>query len=192
MQLPRSTEAPGISGLPVKVLQLTKELYELEVIGDIYCSLFSTISPPCMFNTSLRTLKLLAALVWFSGVVVLFIKSSSLFLEAEGINPEQPWTWLAVLAGLVLGGIKARYLFSRLCFKNLKRIDALEQPKLWHFYRARFFIFLFLMVSSGAFLSRQAHGDYSMLIAVAVVELSVGTALLGSSNCFWREQKKYK
>jgi len=157
------------------------------VTGDIYCPRLLTVSP-CMFNTSLRTLKLLAALVWFSGAIVLFIKSASLFLEAEGINPDQPWTWLAVLAGLVIGGIKARYLFSRLCFKNLSRINALEQPKLWHFYRARFFFFLFLMVSSGAFLSRLAHGDYPMLIAVAVIDLSIATALLGSSNCFLREQ----
>ena len=141
-----------------------------------------------MFDASQRTLKLLAALVWYTGAVVLFIKSAGLLLDAESVNPDQSWTWLAVLSGLVLGGIKAKYLFNRLCFKNLSRILALKQPKLWHFYRVHFFIFLFFMISLGAFLSRLAHGDYPMLIAVAVVELSVATALLGSSGCFWREQ----
>lgn len=140
-----------------------------------------------MFDASPRTLKLLAALVWYCGVVVLFIKSGSLLIEAESINPGQPWTWLAILGGLMLGGIKAKYLFSTLCIKNLRRIDALKQPKIWHFYRVHFFIFLFLMVSLGAFLSRLAHGDYPLLLAVALVEISIATALLGSSYCFRRK-----
>ena len=139
-----------------------------------------------MLNTSPHTLKLLAALVWCSGVVVLFIKSASLLLEAERINPDQYWTWLAILTGLIIGAIKAKYLFKRICIKNLRRIDALEQPKIWNFYRLRFFIFLCLMITLGAFLSRLAHGDYSMLISVAVVDISVATALLASSNCFWK------
>ena len=141
-----------------------------------------------MFNTSPRILKLLAALVWYIGVVVLFIKSANLLLEAERINPDQPWVWLAVLGGLALGGIKSKYLFRRLCIKNLRRIDALEHPKIWHFYRARFFVFLISMVLLGAFFSQRAHGDYLLLITVAFVDISIATALLGSSYCFWREK----
>ena len=138
-----------------------------------------------MFNTSPRSLKLLASLVWYSGFIVLFFKSSKLLLEAESINPGQHWTWLAILLGLVIGGIKAKYLFSKLCIKNLNRIDDLKQPKLWQFYRFHFFIFLSLMVTLGMFLSEYAHGNYPMLITVAIIELSVATALLGSSYCFW-------
>ena len=141
-----------------------------------------------MFGASTRTLKLLASLVWYSGAVVLYIKSSGLLLEAESINPGQVWIWLAILGGLIIGVIKAKYLFKRLCIKNLKRIDALDKPKLWHFYRLRFFIFLFTMIVLGHFLSGQAHANYPMLIIMAVVELSIATALLGSSNCFWKEQ----
>jgi len=137
-----------------------------------------------VFDTSHRTLKLLAALVWFIGVVVLAIKSSTLFIEAEHLNPGLPWLWVAIVAGLILGAIKAKYLFSRLCRKNLSRIEALEQPKIWNFYRPHFFIFLFCMVTLGAYLSRWAAGDYSMLLTVAAVEVSIATALLGSSFCF--------
>ena len=141
-----------------------------------------------MFDTSTRILKLLASLVWYSGAVVLYIKSSGLLLEAENIEPGQSSTWIAALAGLIIGAIKAKYLFKRLCIKNIKRIDALDKPKLWEFYRLRFFIFLFTMIVLGRFLSAQAHDNYPMLIAIAVVELSVATALLGSSNCFWKER----
>ena len=141
-----------------------------------------------MFDTPPKTLKLLAALVWCSGAVVLYIKGSSMLFEAEGINPGQPWIWFAVLGGLLVGVVKAKYAFSRICLKNLKRIDALKQPKFWDFYRMRFFVFLLSMMILGTFLSRFAHGDYPILIAVALVDLSVATALLGSSNCFWKQK----
>ena len=142
-----------------------------------------------VFEASHRTLKILAALVWYTGVLVLIFKSGRLLIEADTINPEAQWTWLAALAGLAIGVIKAKYLFSRLCLKNLKRIEALVQPRIWNFYRIHFFIFLFSMVTLGAYLSRLAHGDYTMLITIATVELSIATALLGSSHIFWREQK---
>lgn len=87
-----------------------------------------------MFNAPPRTLKILASLIWHSGFIVLFTKSAGLLLDAENINPNQLWTWLAVFSGLVIGAIKARYLYSRLCIKNLNRITALKQPNLWHFY----------------------------------------------------------
>ena len=141
-----------------------------------------------MLNTSTRTLKLLASLVWYTGAVVLSFKSARLLLEAQSISPDKFWIWLAVLAGLIIGVIKAKYLFKRLCINNLKRIDALEQPKLWHFYRMRFFFFLFTMIILGSFISRLAHGNYATLLTLAIIEVSLATALLGSSNCFWKKQ----
>ncbi len=132
-------------------------------------------------------MKQMAALVWYCGVVVLIIKSSSLFLDAKRVGAEQPWIALAVISGVVLGWIKAKCLFEKVCVKNLRRIEALKQPKLWQFYRVRFFIFLALMILLGASLSRLAQGNYLFLIAIAVVELSVAIALFISSFCFWRD-----
>jgi len=141
-----------------------------------------------MLYSSTRTLILLASLVWYCGAVVLFFKSSKLLLEAQSINSNQIWIWLAVLSGLIIGGIKAKYLFKRLCTKNLKRINALSKPKLWQFYRIRFFIFLLSMILLSSFISRLAHGHYPALITMAIVEISIATALLGSSNCFWKQK----
>lgn len=140
-----------------------------------------------MFNVSHHTLKLLAALVWYSGTVVLYIKSTRLLFRAEMLNPGQHWIWLAVISGLVIGVIKAKYLYKRLCIKNLTRINALHQAKLWQFYRPRFFIFLFSMILLGSYFSRQIHDNYSMLISMAILEISIATALLGSSHCFWKK-----
>jgi len=141
-----------------------------------------------MYNTSTDTLKLLASLVWYSGAVVLSFKSSRLLREAQSINPDKLWIGLAVFGGLIIGAIKAKYLFKRLCIKNLKRIDALEQPKLWHFYRMRFFFFLLAMIILGSSISRLAHGSYATLMTMAIIEVSLATALIGSSNCFWKKQ----
>lgn len=143
-----------------------------------------------MFTTSANTVKSIAALVWLSGAVILLIKTAGLLIEAAKIHPDKPWVWVVLLAGLVIGGIKAKYLFTRVCDKNLRRIEALKFPKPWHCYRARFFIFLLLMVTLGAYMSRVAEGDYFMLITVAVVDLSVAIALLGSSFCFWKKQSR--
>ncbi len=141
-----------------------------------------------MFNASAHTIKLLAAIIWISGAVILALKSSSLLIQASILNPDSSWIWITLLAGLVIGSIKAKYLFSRLCYKNLNRIDGLLQPKIWQCYRPHFFIFLLLMVSLGAYLSRIAQGSYTLLISVAIVDISIATALLSSSLCFWRKQ----
>ena len=141
-----------------------------------------------MFNTSIRTLKILAALVWYSGAFVLSFKSIIMLTEAQTINPGQTRTWLTVIAGLIFGAIKAKYLFTKVCIKNLNRIDALKNPKLWEFYRIRFFFFLLTMIVMGSFISRHAHGNYSMLVNMALIEISLATALLGSSFCFWKKQ----
>ena len=140
-----------------------------------------------MFNTSRRTLKLLASLVWYIGAIVLSSKSIIMLLEAQTINPGHLWTWLAVAAGFLFGLIKAKYLFTKLCLKNLKRIEALQNPKLWEFYRIRFFFFLLTMILLSSFISKHAHGNYSILITMAVIEISLATALLGSSRCFWEK-----
>ena len=95
-----------------------------------------------MLNTTHYTLRLLAAMVWCSGAVVLSYKSTHLLLEAYSINSISHWLWLTILGGIVLGVFKAQFLFGKLCVKNLKRINALQQPKLWQFYRTRFYFFL--------------------------------------------------
>lgn len=141
-----------------------------------------------MFEASHRTLKVLAALVWCSGSVVLTYKSTMLLLEAYTINSITHWLWLTIIGGIVFGIIKAQFLFSKLCIKNLKRINALQHPKLWQFYRTGFFFFLLLMIVFGSLVSRQTHGDYALLLTMSFIEVSLATALLGSSFCFWKQK----
>ncbi len=138
--------------------------------------------------TSARILKILAALVWYIGGFVLLLKARSLLAEADALEPERAWPWLGAGVGLLLGVLKAKYLFVKSCQKNVNRIDALEQPKIWQFFRPGFFVFLTLMIMTGATLSRLAHGHYVFLILVAVLDLGIAIALLGSSYVFWKRE----
>ena len=141
-----------------------------------------------MLVASTRRLKILATLVWYVGGIILLLKGSSLLVEAEALRPAQNWPWLAVVAGLLFGSLKAKYLFSKSCRKNLDRIAALERPKLWQFFRPGFFVMLTLMILAGATLSRLAHNNYPFLIGVGALDVSLATALLGSSYVFWKHK----
>ena len=68
--------------------------------------------------------------------------------------------------GLLLGGLKARFLFNRSCRKNLARIAKLAEPKFWQFFKPSFFFFLALMILTGVLSSRLAQGNYLLLCAV--------------------------
>lgn len=105
--------------------------------------------------------------------------------EAIVLRPEEKWPLYAAFIGIIIGVIKATYLFNKSCKNNLERIDNLTDPYLWMFFRPRFFIFLSLMVATGATLSRLSHGNYPWLIGVGIIDLSVGIALLVSSRVFW-------
>jgi hypothetical protein len=52
-----------------------------------------------IFTASLRTLKILAAAVWYIGSIILLLKGSQLLLEADSMFPGLPWIWLAVVSG---------------------------------------------------------------------------------------------
>jgi hypothetical protein len=140
-----------------------------------------------MLNTTSNTLIKLAALVWYIGVVVLITKSGFLFLDALKNGADQLFILMAVLSGIVIGKIKAKYLFYNIGKKNIDRINLLTNPKFWQFYRKRFFVFLFLMIALGKYLSGVAYGENMALTALAVLELSVGFALFLSSHCFWKK-----
>lgn len=138
-----------------------------------------------MFTVRHATLKKIALAVWFTGVFVLVVKSSSLFLGAKAFGASPLLEGIAVCTAILVGWIKAKFMFVGFCRKNLVRIDGLKLPKLWQFYRPRFFFFLICMIVVGKLLASVAQGNSLFMVAVATVELSVGTALLVSSRTFW-------
>lgn len=141
-----------------------------------------------MPTVSTRGLRFLAALVWYAGGIALLVKGYSLLAEAAALRPGLAWPWPAVSVALLVGGLKARFLFRTSCEKNLARIASLDRPRIWQFFRPGFFAALAVMILGGAALSRLAHNQYPLLISVAALDLALATALLGSSYLFWREK----
>jgi len=132
-----------------------------------------------------KTLKILAVILWYIGSIILLLKGSSLLSEAEMLKPDEGWPWQVAVLGIFLGGLKAKFIFNKSCQKNLDRIDILVKPRIWQFFRIRFFAALTLMIFVGVTLSMLAHNNYPMLISVALLDISIGIALLGSSYVFW-------
>ncbi|MEN8205244.1 MAG: hypothetical protein ABFS24_04440 [Pseudomonadota bacterium] len=141
-----------------------------------------------MFSASTRTLKMLAAVLWYSGAIILLSKGTALLLEADSLQPGRIWAWLTVVLGLSIGWLKVKFIFRRACQKNLARISLLSEPKIWQFYRPGFLLFLAAMIIIGSTLSGMAHGNYPFLIAMAILDFSLATALFGSSYVFWQHQ----
>lgn len=138
-------------------------------------------------QVSKNTLKLLAAFVWYAGGVILALKSYSLVKNAVLLEQGHLWPSLAILSGIILGLIKAKFLFNKACRKNLIRISELKTPMVWNFYRIPFYFSLTAMIMLGKYLSATAQGNYSFLLSVAILDISIGTALLVSSHIFWKK-----
>lgn len=135
-----------------------------------------------------RILNILAAIVWYTGGIVLLLKGSNLLIDADTIKPEKYWPQLAAITGLFFGSLKARFLFNKSCQKNLNRIAALNRPRIWQFFRIRFFVALIVMITVSVILSGLVHNNYIILISVAILDLSISIALLGSSYVFWKQR----
>jgi len=112
-----------------------------------------------------------------------------MLFEALALQPENTLPYGALLAGLVIGALKAKYIFIGSCRRNIRRINALPNPRVWQFYRPGFFVFLASMSVMGAVLSRMASDSYPLLITMITVDFSLVIALTGSSYVFWEELK---
>ena len=133
---------------------------------------------------------MLAAIIWYGGSFILLWKAWELLHQATIIRPGDGLPWVAFMIGVAIGILKARFLFTRVCRKNLHRIESLRRPKIWQCYRKQFFIFLVLMVFIGIVLSTWSQNRYEMLLGVAALDLSIGVALLISGYAFWNVKIK--
>jgi hypothetical protein len=136
--------------------------------------------------TSVRTLYSLAGVTWYAGAAALLSKGTRLLLQGESINGGRGWPWIALIIGVSIGVLKARYLLFKSCRKNLARIADLRNPRWWQFFHPRFFLFLAIVITLGITASRQAEGHYASLCVIGAVDLSVGTGLLLSGLAFFR------
>ena len=137
-------------------------------------------------KVSQRTLIMIALFVWFSGGVALLLKGGALIKSAYVIDPRSLWTFASPLIGVIAGVLKAKFIFNKSCKKNIKRIKALVDPRVWQCFRPGMLIFLAIIIPTGAWMSRSAAGNYTFLCLVGALDLSISFALLTSCMVFWQ------
>jgi hypothetical protein len=142
-----------------------------------------------MMKTTKRTLVILAAAVWYIGGIILLRSGLELLHLAKDLRPGESWPWLTVSLGIALGIIQALTIFSRSCRKNLQRIQSLDEPKIWQFFRPGFFLALAGMITTGILLDHFSQGQYFFMLGVSALDFALTISLLGSSYIFWTETK---
>lgn len=137
-------------------------------------------------TVSTLTVMILAAFVWYSGGIALLLKGGALAKDAYALQPDNIWPFLAPVLGVLIGLIKAKFIFLKSCRKNIVRIKALESPKPWQCFRPGMLLFLAIIIPTGAWMSRAAAGKPLYLCIVSALDLSICTGLLVSSILFWK------
>lgn len=132
------------------------------------------------------TLMVIAACIWYGGGIALLFKGGSLVKGAYALDAQSVWIYAAPVLGIIIGFIKARFIFFHACKKNIIRIRALVNPRIWQCFRPGMLIFLAIIIPTGAWMSRAAAGNFGYLCGVAALDLSIATALLTSSLLFWK------
>jgi hypothetical protein len=140
-----------------------------------------------IFRTSKQTLLMLAASVWLIGGIALLRSGLQQLQGARALNPSGGWTWAFLGAGSLLGIFQALTIFSRSCRKNIRRINQLQDPRLWQFFRPGFFLALAVMISAGVLLDHISSGRYFLTLFVAGLDIALTISLLGSSPVFWTD-----
>ena len=138
-------------------------------------------------KVSQRSLIIIAASIWHAGGIVLLLKGGSLIKHAYLMDAESIWAVISAVVGIGAGLIKGKFLFNKSCKKNIERIKTIAYPSVWQCFRPVMLIFLAIMSSAGAWMSRAAAGNYILLCLVGSLDLSISFALLTSSIVFWKK-----
>jgi len=130
-----------------------------------------------------------AAFIWFCGGVVLVIKGCVMLKAAFALDPLMLWVVVTSAVGIIVGLIKAKFIFIHALKKNIKRIGNLSLPVYpWQCYRVGFFIFLAVVITLSKFMTSWSEGHFVYILLIAALDLSIATALLSTGFLFWQKQ----
>jgi len=120
---------------------------------------------------------------------MLFRSGLELIIQTREFKSDILWPLIIITLGIALGIIQVLFIFRHSCRKNLQRINQLEDPRLWQFYRPGFFLALAIMITSGILMDHYAQGHYFFMLGVAALDFALTISLLGSSYVFWTDFK---
>jgi len=131
----------------------------------------------------------MAGTIW--GLVGLFLIYRGMGLYELAVQTQQATQQgiiISLIAGLIIGGAKGKFVLSKTAKRNKLRIEKLEGPlKFHHVYAKSFYLFIGAMMLLG-FLLRQGNEYLGGYLVVAAIYCGIGTALLVSSLTYWKSE----
>jgi len=131
----------------------------------------------------------LAGSIW--GLVGLFLIYRGMGLYELAVQTQQATQQgiiISLIAGLIIGGAKGKFVLSKTAKRNKLRIDQLESPLKCHqVYAKSFYLFIGAMILLG-FLLRQGNEYLGGYLVVAAIYCGIGTALIVSSWTYWKSE----
>jgi len=129
-----------------------------------------------------------AAIMWMVGLGFLLGFGISFVVKLVGMAHPAVWTLvLIVLAAIVIGGLKARYILIRYADKAVARIQRRGHACYFGFFAWSSWGFILVMMGGGAFLrlGTQLPNTPPGLIFLAILYIAVGTGLAIADRIFW-------
>lgn len=139
-------------------------------------------------RASVRVQMFSAAIMWMVGLGFLLVRGVGFIVAL--VRDAHPAVWsiaLLVIAAIVIGAIKARYILIRYADKAVARIQTRGHACYFGFFGWSSWGFILVMMGGGIVLRQFTplpHYDWG-LVFLAVLYLAVGTGLAIADRIFW-------
>ena len=135
-------------------------------------------------KTSPRVLKQLAGVIWLLVGVMLLVRSGPMLVEAHR-DSGLGWTIFAAITGLLLGGVKGRYVLWKTARQNRRRLETLSSAPVWQVFTGKTWLLVVGMVGLGLALRAGASAGWYPWAPVAGLYAGIGAALGVSSMAYF-------
>ncbi len=125
--------------------------------------------------------------LWVLVGIFLIYRGINLFQLASNEQHTSPNAILfSSVVGLIIGGIKGKFVLAKTARKNISRIDSLKAPlKIHHVFSTPFYGFIGAMILLGVLL-RTFNGYLGGYVVVAAIYCGIGMALIIASMVYWK------
>jgi uncharacterized membrane protein len=136
---------------------------------------------------SRKELLAIAGGIWVLVGIFLIYRGINLFqLASNEQHASQNAIMISSIVGLIIGGIKGKFVLAKTARKNIARIDGLSGPlKIHHVFSTPFYGFILGMILLGVLL-RTFNGYLGGYVVVASIYCGIGMALIIASMVYWK------
>ena len=139
-------------------------------------------------RASVRVQMFSAAVLWLVGLGFLLVRGVGFLITLAGMTH---WSVLAlmaiVIAGIVIGAIKARYILIKYADKAVARIQTRGHACYFGFFAPTSWLFILVMMGGGIALRQFTplpHYTWG-LVFLSTLYIAVGTGLAIADRIFW-------